>query len=267
MSNVIKFHSYHPSNIGTTEYRPEPAKNHIPKWFLDKNKFKTNPDGTYQLVRYKTEQIDKIHRMPTWKSCPAMLDVFMSGYYLFTPCDITVKPNDGSIQKELHHMNAGDSVVEYTEKWKGLESAKAFCDYRGIEDGLPHPEGYLPHTFVWRPNWYFEVPKGYTVLFTHPINIVNLPFKTMTGFSDSSNKHMISGNYPFYMKEKWYGTIPAGTPYAQVIPIKIESWSAEILDYSIEELAKQRKEKYEEYVVGNSITKYKETDWTRKHYE
>jgi hypothetical protein len=267
MNNIIKFHSYHPSNNTTKDYRPEPVKDNIPQWFLEKNKFKTNPDGTYQLVRYKTEEIDKIHRIPSWKSCPAMLDVFMSGYYLFTPCDIIVKPNDGSLQKELHHYQLGTSMVEYDEKWKGFGPAKAFCDYRGVEDGLPTPEGYLSHTLVWRPNWYFEVPKGYTVLFTHPINIIDLPFKTMTGFSDASNKQMISGNYPFYIKENWYGTIPAGTPYAQVIPIKIESWSAEIIEYSIEELAKNKQEQHKYYIVGNSMTKYKQIDWTKKHYE
>jgi hypothetical protein len=263
MNNIIKFHSYHPSNNTTKDYRPEPVKDNIPQWFLDKEKFKKNQDGTYQLYKYG----DKIHRMPTWKSCPAMLDIFMSGYYLFTPCDIMVKPNDGSIQEGLHHHQRGKSMIEYDEKWKDCGPARAFCDYRGIEDGLPHPDGYSPYTLVWRPTWWFEVPKGYTVFFTHPINIQDLPFKTISGFSDAATKYLVSGNYPFYIKDGWYGTIPAGTPYAQVIPIKNESWSSEIIDYTVDEMTQIRKEKYDNYVVGNSITRYKENDWLNKHYE
>jgi hypothetical protein len=252
MSNVIKFHSYHPSNNTTKDYRPEPVKDNIPQWFLDKDKFQKNEDGTYKLYRYQ----DKVHRMPTWKSCPAMLDVFMSGYYLFTPCDITFKESD-----------TGVATLEYDEKWKDIGPARSFCDVRGVEQGLPHPEGYSPHTFVWRPTWWFEVPKGYTVLFTHPINIQDLPFKTISGFSDAATKYLVSGNFPFYIKDGWYGTIPAGTPYAQVIPIKNESWSSEIIDYTVDEMTQIRKEKYDNYVVGNSITRYKENDWLNKHYE
>lgn len=254
MTNIIKFHSYHPSNNIYKDHRPSPVKDHIPKWFLDKEKFKKNSDGSDLLLQYQ----GRVHKMPSWKSCPAILDVFMSGYYLFTPCDLTFKENP---------TNEDLPILEYDEQWKDLGSSRAFCATRGVEDGLPYPDGYSPETFVWRPNWYFEVPKGYTVLFSHPINIPNLPFQTMTGFSDAATKYLVSGNFPFYIKKGWYGTIPAGTPYAQVIPIKNEPWSSEIIDYDITEIIKNRDEKYKNYVVGNSLTKYKELDWLKKQYE
>lgn len=256
--NIIKFHSYHPSNNTTDDYKPAPVKRHMPQWFLDKEKFKRNKDGTFYLTMFTDpEGKQSVHRQPSWKACPAMLDIFMAGYYLFTPCDITFKKNDSLPYPE----------VEYDEKWRHVAPAKSFCEMRGAEEGLPTPEGYNEYTFVWRINWYFEVPKGYTILMTHPINIPNLPFQTISGFADASNPYMISGNYPFYIKKDWYGTIPAGTPYAQLIPMKAESWSSEINHYSIEETTKMIEEKQKNYVIGHGITKYKELDWIRKEYD
>jgi hypothetical protein len=256
--NVIKFHSFHPSNNTIKDYRPAPVKKHMPKWFVDKEKFKKQANGMFQLVTYvDTEGKTSIHRQPSWKSCPALLDIFMSGYYMFTPCDITFKKSETNPYPDL----------EYDEKWGYVAPAKSFVAMRGAEEGLPCPEGYNEYTFVWRINWYFEVPKGNTILFTHPLNIVDLPFQTISGFADASNPHMISGNYPFYIKKDWYGTIPAGTPFVQIIPMKAEEWSSEIHDYTQEEIQKQVDEKYKEYVVGHGITKYKELDWIRKRYE
>jgi hypothetical protein len=39
----------------------------------------------------------------------------------------------------------------------------------------------------------------------------------------------MSGNIPFFIKEGFSGVIPKGTPIAQVIPFKRESWTSKCL--------------------------------------
>lgn len=260
-TNLIKFHSCHPENKNTDKFKPSAVKAHIPQWYLDKDKHKKNPDGQYTLsISYKNGETD-ISRIPSWKSCPAMLDIFLSGYYLFTPCDIEVKNNPEYPEK------GGPVVLEFDPKWGTSQLGMAICRSRGIEEGLPFPDGYYEHTYIWTPNWFIEVPEGYTALVSHPININALPFKTISGFIDASNILVSSGNFPFYVKEGWTGIIPAGTPYAQIIPIKNESWESDIVEYTDEELDQYLEKRHREYMVGHGLTKYKELDWLKKHYE
>jgi len=262
-SNLIKFHSCHISN-NENEFSPVPVKNYIPEWYKKKDKYIKNNDGFYELLFGSVNGKSTMHRLPSWKSCPALLDVFLTGYYLLTPCDIEFKiiNNDGFPPVEIF----------YDEKWKEIRHDKSilstyFCVYRNKEDGLPHPEDYHEFTYAWRPNYYAEVPEGYTLLYVHPMNIPNLPFKTMSGFIDSTNPLIGNGNIPFYLKKNWEGVIPAGTPYAQVIPIKNESWKSEIINYSLEEMLDQINKKEKDYMIGHHLTRYKEKDWTKKTYE
>ena len=253
-NNIIKFHSAHPANNDNDMYRPEPVKNNKPQWFLDKDKYSKDANGKYYTDLFRNRETGnlEVQKIPSWKSCPAMLDIFSSGYYLFTPTDITFKEN---------------LEIEYDDKWKSGGVGWKFCNPRGIETEMPYPEGYSASTFAWVPNWYMEVDKDYTVLLTHPININDLPFKTMSGFIDASNTLMGSGNISFYIKENWTGIIPAGTPYAQVIPFKNEPWSSEIVNYTNEQIQENAKNKFEKYLIGPGITRYKQDDWLKKHYE
>lgn len=260
-NNVIKFHSFHSENKNAMQYRPQPVKNHIPKWFLDKEKFRRKADGSYETYFFTKNGETIEHKYPTWKSCPAILDIFTSGYYLFTPCDIEIKMNE-IISKEDEPVS-----LIFDDKWKRPTFGPPICQGRGIEDGLPYPEGYYSYTYTWLLNWFTQVPEGYTVLFTHPINIENLPFKTISGFIDSANILLGTGRFPFYIKENWQGIIPAGTPFAQVIPIKNESWNSEIVEHTDEECFELRNKMHEEYRIGKGLTPYKDLDWLKKSYE
>jgi hypothetical protein len=259
-NSIIKFHSAHPANRNQPDYRPSPAKNNIPQWFLDKDKHK-KVNGQYILEFANINGKAVVNRLPSWKSCPAILDIFISGYYVYTPCDITVIDNHH--QCDFH----GEVDVEFDEQWGKSEIGSAFCAFRGIEEGFPAPEGFYEHTFAWRPNWFWQVPEGYTTLVIHPMNRSDLPFQTVSGFIDAENKMVGSGQIPFFIKKGWRGTIPAGTPFAQIIPIKNESWTSETIDYSDEEIKEFLKEKYDTYMIGHGLTKYKETDWIKKDYE
>lgn len=260
--NIIKFHSCHRLNNESMDYRPSPVKNNIPKWFLEKDKHVKNKDGMYPVIFTKSQDGKTVPtRMPSWKSCPALLDVFVSGYYLFTPCDITIKINKENFEnKPINIELAGD--------WGNRDGTKGFefCKLRGNEEGLPKPDGYYEIPYTWVLNWSAQVPQGYTIFLSHPINIPSLPFKTMSGFIDSYHILSGSGNIPVYFKEGWEGTIPAGTPYAQLIPMKNESWESEIIEYTYEQMQENFKQYSEGYYAGGGLTYYKARDWAKKKY-
>lgn len=258
MNNVIKFHSCHPSNKNNN-YSPVATKDYMPEWFVKKEKYKKNKHtGLYELTFKNVNGTYSMDRVKSWKACPAVLDTFLSGYYLLTPCDIEIVKNDLDGNHPPYSVNL-------PEEWS-VRPEGGFCNMRGYEEGFPSPHGYEELHFRWFSNWSFQVAEGYTTLCTHPLNLNNLPFRTIGGFIDCSSKFVGPGNLPFFIQKDWQGVIPAGTPYMQIIPIKNETWSSEIIHYSDEEIIDHfsKKEKMDQLTHKN---RYKEDYWLKKHYE
>jgi hypothetical protein len=60
------------------------------------------------------------------------------------------------------------------------------------------PTGFYPLEYTWDPNVSFSVPKGYSILITHPLNRNDLPFYTLSGIIDTVYEniyHIILGKY------------------------------------------------------------------------
>jgi hypothetical protein len=51
-------------------------------------------------------------------------------------------------------------------------------------EGLPVPHGYYPMVLKWHNQFAINVPEGYSLLFSNPINRFDLPFQTITGIVD-----------------------------------------------------------------------------------
>jgi hypothetical protein len=91
---------------------------------------------------------------------------------------------------------------------------------------MPLYEKYDEIPWKWNVPWSIETPPGYSLLFTHPLNRMELPFVTMSGVVDT-DEYKCPVNLPFMIREGFMGIVPKGTPIAQVIPIKREKWSSE----------------------------------------
>jgi hypothetical protein len=82
---------------------------------------------------------------------------------------------------------------------------------------------------------------------------------------DSDKLHLL-GTFPFFIPEGWEGTLPAGTPYMQVLPFKRENWEheIEILDQST---------MYDKVVNNMKIYRkpdggvYQNKVWSRREYK
>ena len=72
---------------------------------------------------------------------------------------------------------------------------------------------------------------------------------------------MVHGSLTFFIKNSFSGIIYAGTPIAQLIPIKRENW--ELIEN------KNLKQKGDSMYIDSSLTKnfYKTNLWNRKEYK
>ena len=85
---------------------------------------------------------------------------------------------------------------------------------------LPN-EGSYPK---WINPWSIKTPPGYSILFVQPFHR-ECPFSILPGTVDTDT-YTAPVNFPFALNDwNFEGIIPAGTPMAQVIPFKRESWT------------------------------------------
>jgi hypothetical protein len=118
--------------------------------------------------------------------------------------------------------------------------------------------------FVWKLHLTFKLPKGYSMLVTHPFNRYDLPFTTLTGIMDTDSFDTVTnlgGNVPFYLHKNFEGLIPAGTPIMQLVPIKRESWESKVNDFDLHTNIKKTSE-----FGKNFMNFYKDFHWKKKEY-
>ena len=215
--------------------QPVLAKKVLPEWYrLSETEFVDPKDPEKKSVS-------------GLKRCIPFLDAMLSGYMLVTPFDIFVSKNeDGSLKIG----------------WSSAETFSDFISERSKELGekMPRPAGHMPNHLAFRGFWGFKTPRGWSILVTHPLNRHDLPFTTTSGIIDS-DKYSTSGNIPFFIKEDFVGIIPAGTPFAQLIPIKRASWKSIDNDKGIQYL-----EDLQGSLVRQPGKSYKKIFWQRKEF-
>ena len=170
------------------------AKNHIPKWYKDAERY---VGGKPKFRPSKNTTI---------KACIPFLDSLTTGYMVTLPMDVLVEKTFEGIQ--VTWPTSPDPL-----QTRDVDSSLTF----------PVPAGHLEGRFIWKVNINFELPKGYSALFVHPLNRYDLPFTTVSGIVDA-DMGMYPGNLPFFLKEDFEGIIVKGTPLAQIIPFKRDNW-------------------------------------------
>jgi hypothetical protein len=203
--NKIKFVSNRPWLNQESVSKPEPYIKEIPSWYREADRYVKDSSGSFH-IGYDGGKI------PTWKACPALLDIFSSGYVLKTPCDIEFFLDEN--EKISVKVKDSDKID--------------FCTPRAPLTEFVHPQGYYEDHFAWWPDWAVELPEGYSALYTNPLNRFDLPFLMTSGIIDN-DKVKLPGTMPFFIVKGFSGTIPAGTPYAQIFPFKREDWESEIV--------------------------------------
>ncbi len=193
--------------------RPIPALLGLPDWF------KAMPQKAFSAL-LQTEQM-------TIKRCPPVIDAMTHGFLMPLVADVRVE--DGIFTWD-RDVPAG-ALTNYSR------SPLDFHDNNQVV-GTPF---FSEDQFVIKFTnfWTFELPPGYSLLITHPLNRGDLPFHTLSGLVDADRYVDNFINFPAQWRdESFNGVLPKGTPVAQCIPFKRDVWNAEFKPIEGEAIAR-----------------------------
>lgn len=244
-----------PSSASAMEHipMPSPIKKHIPEWY--KKAEYAIDNKTYKKTSDLSGDISG-----GLKSCIPFLDVMLSGYVMETWESIEIYENSGNSFR-WRYVENNPYTDDIQEK---ININVSMIGEREGDSGhtIPRPAGHRNNHMIWKGQWGVRVPRGWSLLMTHPFNRWDLPFTTTSGIIDS-DEWWTSGNIPFFFKDQWLGVIPKGTPFCQLIPIKRSSWSAypSVLSMS------RYKNLSDKVSDRTTMGWYKKNIWVRKKYD
>ena len=186
---------------------PSPAILNIPTWYKDTN------------LRIGGEQRDGLSDANTQapnttvKGCSPFLDAFGFGYIYTLPLDVEIRDNGNG--KDFNWRAKGDFLTMHDRSQAPL---------------TPPAMGGEKEIVKWMNAFFIKTPPGYSCLFTHPLNRMDLPFQTLSAVVDT-DKHTAPTHFPFFMKHGFNGKIPLGTPIVQIIPFKRQDWKSVTDEY------------------------------------
>lgn len=176
--------------------KPQPASQFVPDWY---KKMSSYTNG-------KKVPIDSGSN-GTVKKCMPVFDAITAGYIITSSADLYVEQIDG----EPYYRWAAMDLIAFHSTFQTPGHP-----FKKSDDDTPK--------FI--NNWAIKTPKGYSCLFVNPMHR-DLPFTILPGIVDTDS-YLRNVNFPFVLNDlTWEGLIPAGTPIAQVIPFKRESWKME----------------------------------------
>lgn len=181
-----------------------PASEFVPEWYRKSPSKIPGLNTEIDLLQPKATS-------STYKKCTPFFDALTLGYMVFLNADIEVtrKP-DG--MPYLAWRTDRPMITEHSnDQWTGLLV----------------PDGYSPFVYKWHNPLMINTPKEYSLLFTNPFNRFDSNFITITGLVDT-DLYNLSVQFPFFIKKDFVGIIEKGTPIAQIIPVKRDSWEREI---------------------------------------
>jgi hypothetical protein len=219
--------------LGLDFFPPKPAVKEVPDWYRNTPEY---------LDNYGKEVMVTGQLPSTIKKCIPVFDAITAGYILYTQVDVQVSEQDNL---PYYNWSSQEALSFHNPK-----QADVHPSYKGV----PYPK--------WNNPYAIKTPPGYSTLFINPMHNPNNIFTILPGFVDTDT-YTAPVNFPFVLNDNnWKGIIPAGTPMAQVIPIKRESWQHKIGSTS-EILEQDRITKKLHTLFFNS---YKKQFWHKKEY-
>ena len=174
--------------------KPQPSSKLIPEWYKNTNSYlnkekKPVGDGMVQT---------------TIKKCMPVFDAISAGYIIVSPADVYVS------------IKQGEQFFE----WASLD----LVSFHEIKQAPEHPlKNQHPYP-KWQNYWAIKTPKGYSTIFVQPMHRDSI-FTILPGIVDTDT-YFAPVNFPMVINDpEFQGLIPKGTPIAQVIPFKRDSWS------------------------------------------
>lgn len=192
------------------EYQPKPAQEIIPDWYKQSKSY----------VSGIKKPLEKGITSATIKRCMPVFDAISGGYIITSYTDIFIS------QREETYPNGKTASFPWYQ-WPSLNP----IEFHSVDQAPIHPQrnGHDISYPKWINPWAIQTPKGYSSLFIQPMHRESV-FTILPGIVDTDT-YTAPVNFPFVLNDiNFEGIIPAGTPIAQVIPFKRDSWEMEIGD-------------------------------------
>lgn len=219
---------------------PVPAITNLPRWWKDRPLYQQHNDFNNLNVNWNKGADSAAISV---KHCMPFFDALTGGYHFLLNTDVTVKKTDDPNKPDV--------------TWDETEARP--IEMRGHIE-IPVPAGCYPVHFLWDMRWGTQLPEGWSLFITHPVDRYDLPFITMTAVQDADR--WFSGNVvTFFLRKDFEGVIPKGTPIIHFIPIKRANWTMEV-DHSLQNEGIWDVERKRNYLYGF----YKKHRWVRKKY-
>ena len=149
----------------------------------------------------------------TLKQCPPLIDAFSTGLLMPLAADIEVRDGELSWNWDPPRVPG----LRHTRSPIGLHVPE-----QASGAPLPLPDGQFVLKFT--NFWAIEAPPGWSVLFVHPLNRADLPFRTLAGVVDCDRFADGFVHFPALWTDPGFdGALAAGTPVAQAIPLPREA--------------------------------------------
>ncbi|GAB4353909.1 MAG: DUF6065 family protein [Oricola sp.] len=163
----------------------------------------------------------------TVKQCPPFLDAMQAGIVFPLAADLTFADGEFSWDWNLPAQPAARA----TRSPIGVHVPEQATGVPGVAGGQ----------FVVKFNafWTVELPEGWSMLFSHPANRLDLPFRTLTGLVDADLWRDGLVHFPALWTDPGFsGTLRAGTPVAQGWPVPRETLELEFAAMDEDALAR-----------------------------
>lgn len=210
------------------EYYPKPANKFIPDWYKKTESYvggKKQPTGAGQTSG-------------TVKKCTPVFDVITAGYLILLPADVFITQKNN----EPYYEWSNFGLVQF--------QANEQAPTHPLANGFNYPK--------WINPWAIKTAPGYSTLFVQPFHRES-EFTILPGLVDTDT-YSAAVNFPFVLNDiKFEGIIPAGTPIAQVIPIKRDQWKMKIGDADQARVTTRLQSKM--------FDRYKSLFWHKKEYK
>lgn len=188
-------------------YKPKPANNYIPEWYKNLESY----------TGFEKKPTGDGNTSATIKRCMPVFDILIAGYIIETFVDVYV-----SQKEQLNHQ--GETIKAPWYEWPSYVPIQ----FHNISQAPTHPQrnGHQFSYPKWINPWSIKTPKGYSTLFVQPFHRESA-FSILPGIVDT-DIYTAPVNFPFVLNDiNFEGIIPAGTPIAQIIPIKRDNWQME----------------------------------------
>jgi hypothetical protein len=212
-------------------YSPSPSSQEIPEWYRQTPSYKNDKKVPAGEQDFST----------TVKKCIPVFDAITSGYIIKSYTDIYISQKYGYPFFEWPSLSP--------MQFHPLEQA----ELHPKQNGISYPK--------WVNAWGVKTPLGYSSLFIQPMHRESV-FEILPGVVDTDTC-FAPVNFPFVLKDNSFeGLIPAGTPIAQVVPFKRDSWKMEKSD-SLKESA----DGITKLLRSRFFDSYKNLFWERKNFK